>query len=622
MLRPELAPQLKALPAKPGVYQYYNADGDVIYVGKAVNLRNRVRSYFHKSGAGDPKTLRLVAAIDRLEWIVTGSELEALLLEMNLIKQHRPRYNVVLKDDKRYPYIKVTWSDPFPTVYATRKVAQDGARYFGPYTSAGAMHDTLHTLRKVFPYLDCNRAITGADPRACLYHDIGLCLAPCIGAVDKAGYRAMIERLCRFLEGDTASVVERLRVEMQAHAERLAFEEAARLRDRMASIEQIVERQRIIAPTLADQDVMAVAREDGSAVAQVFFVRNGKLIGRETFQLAGTDGEPDGAVLASFLKQFYDETALVPGEIVLPEQIVESEIIERWLSDKRGTRVRLTVPRRGRKRELVQVAVDNAAETLRALQAAHAVETRADTAAHALAELEAALGLPRSPRRIECYDISNLQGTHIVGSMVVFEDAAPVKADYRHFKMRDVPGQDDFASMAEMLTRRFQRLARFRAEGQADDRATGDAEPSAFEKTPDLVLVDGGKGQLNVAAKVLQAFGLDDIPLASLAKRFEEVFRPGRPEPVRLPADSQALYLVQRARDEAHRFAVSYNRKLRNTAGLRSSLDDIPGVGPKRRRALLVHFGSLDRIRAASIDDLAAVPGMTRRTAEQIKAYL
>lgn len=477
-------PQLKALPAKPGVYQYYNADGDVIYVGKAVNLRNRVRSYFHKSGAGDPKTLRLVAAIDRLEWIVTGSELEALLLEMNLIKQHRPRYNVVLKDDKRYPYIKVTWSDPFPTVYATRKVAQDGARYFGPYTSAGAMHDTLHTLRKVFPYLDCNRAITGADPRACLYHDIGLCLAPCIGAVDKAGYRAMIERLCRFLEGDTASVVERLRVEMQAHAERLAFEEAARLRDRMASIEQIVERQRIIAPTLADQDVMAVAREDGSAVAQVFFVRNGKLIGRETFQLAGTDGEPDGAVLASFLKQFYDETALVPGEIVLPEQIVESEIIERWLSDKRGTRVRLTVPRRGRKRELVQVAVDNAAETLRALQAAHAVETRADTAAHALAELEAALGLPRSPRRIECYDISNLQGTHIVGSMVVFEDAAPVKADYRHFKMRDVPGQDDFASMAEMLTRRFQRLARFRADGRADDRTTGDAEPSAFEKTP------------------------------------------------------------------------------------------------------------------------------------------
>ncbi|MCE7939898.1 MAG: excinuclease ABC subunit UvrC, partial [Chloroflexi bacterium CFX6] len=431
MLRPELAPQLKALPAKPGVYQYFNAEGDVIYVGKAVNLRNRVRSYFNKSGAADPKTLRLVAAIDSIEWIVTGSELEALLLEMNLIKQHRPRYNVLLKDDKRYPYIKVTWADPFPTVYATRRVVQDGARYFGPYTSAGAMHDTLHALRKVFPYLDCNRTITGADPRACLYHDIGLCLAPCIGAVDKAGYREMIEQLCRFLEGDTASVVDRLRTEMQQHAERLAFEEAARLRDRVATIEQIVERQRIIAPTLADQDVMAVAREDGSAVAQVFFVRNGKLIGRETFQLAGTDDETDAAVLASFVKQFYDETALVPGEVVLPEQIVESEIIERWLSDKRGTRVRLTVPQRGRKRELVQVAVDNAAETMRALQAAHAVETRAETAAHALDELERALDLPRTPRRIECYDISNLQGTHIVGSMVVFEGAAPAKADYR-----------------------------------------------------------------------------------------------------------------------------------------------------------------------------------------------
>lgn len=665
MLRPDLKPQLASLPTKPGVYQYFNAEGDVIYVGKAINLRNRVRSYFHKAAGHDPKTHRLVTQIATVEWIVTGSELEALLLEMNLIKRHRPRYNVVLKDDKRYPYIKVTWADAFPTVYATRRVVQDGSRYFGPYTSAGAMHETLHALRKVFPYLDCNRVITGGDPRACLYHDIGLCLGPCIGAVDKAGYREMIARLCRFLEGETEPVLVTLRAEMQAHAENLAFEQAARVRDRMTAIEQVVERQRIIAPTLADQDVIAVAREDGSAVAQVFFVRNGKLIGRETFQLAGADDETEGVVLAEFIKQLYDETALVPGEIVVPEQIVESEIIERWLSDKRGTRVRITVPRRGRKRELVDVAIDNAAETLRVLAAAHAAESRPDTAVQAMDELQAALGLPRQPRRIECYDISHLQGTQTVGSMVVFEDAAPARADYRHFRVQTAGGGDDYAAMGEVLTRRFQRLARYRAEGAGtveeeaaggvgdragaigetveaagdgvstvsdaaanggaarnDLPAKGGAAPSSFEKTPDLVLIDGGKGQLAVASRVLASLGLDDLPLASLAKRLEEVYRPGQREPMVLPRDSQALYLVQRARDEAHRFAITYNRKLRHSAGLRSSLDEIPGIGPKRRKMLLVHFGSLEHVRAASVDELAAVPGMTRRAAEQVKAYL
>jgi len=611
MLRPDLEPRLKTVPTKPGIYQYHGADGEVLYVGKALNLRHRVRSYFHASAGHHPKTLRLVAQISTIEWIVTGSELEALLLEMNLIKRHRPRYNVLLKDDKRYPYIKVTWSDPFPTVYATRRVVQDGARYFGPYTSAGAMHETLQTLRKSFPYLDCNRTITGKDPRACLYFDIGLCLGPCVGAVDREAYREMIARLCRFLEGDTGPLLGKLRAEMRAHAERLEFEQAARVRDRMAAIEQLVERQRIIAPTLADQDVVAVAREDGAAVAQVFFVRNGKLIGRETFRLGGADDETDAAVLGSFIKQFYDETAQVPGEIIVPEAIIESEIIERWLSDKRGTRVRITVPKRGRKRELVGVAIDNAADTLRALAAAHVAETQGEKAAAAVSELELALDLPRPPRRIECFDISNLQGTHTVGSMVVFEDAAPLKADYRHFRVRSVEGGDDYAAMTEVLTRRFQRLAERRADA-----------PGAFEKTPDLVLIDGGKGQLRVALAVLQSLGLDDLPLAALAKRNEELYRPGRAEPVRLPRDSQALFLVQRARDEAHRFAITYNRKLRHSAGLRSTLDDVPGIGPRRRKALLVHFGSVDAIRAASPDELAAVPGMTRRMAEQVKAYL
>lgn len=619
MQRPDLAPQLKALPAKPGVYQYFDAEGQVIYVGKAVNLRQRVRSYFQQSARHDPKTHRLVQALTRIEWIVTASELEALLLEMNLIKEHRPRYNVLLKDDKRYPYIKVTWQDAFPTVMATRRVVPDGARYFGPYTSAGAMHETLQTLRKVFPYLDCNRTITGKDPRACLYYDIGLCLGPCIGAVDREAYRAMIAGLCRFLEGQTGPVIAGLRAEMAAHASRMEYEQAARVRDRIAAIEQLVERQRVIAPTLADQDVLAVARDDGSAVAQVFFVRNGKLIGRESFRLSGADDESEGALLAAFIKQFYDGTAQVPGEIVVPEAVIESEIIERWLAEKRGTRVRITVPKRGRKRELAQVAIDNAAETLRALEAAHAAETRVDAATSALAELQQALDLPRPPRRIECFDISNLQGTHIVGSMVVFENAAPLKADYRHFRIRELPGQDDYGAMREMLGRRFRRLARTREGEQAGE---AEVDGGAFEKTPDLVLIDGGKGQLGVALEVLQALGLDDLPLAALAKRHEALYRPGRREPLMLPRDSQALYLVQRARDEAHRFAIGFNRKLRHDSGLRSGLDAVPGIGPKRRRALLLHFGSVAGLREAPVEAIAAVPGMTRRAAEQVKAYL
>ena len=625
MANADLTAQLASLPAKPGIYQYFDAEGEILYVGKAINLRSRVRSYFHASAALSHKTRRLVEKIASVEWIVTASELEALLLEMNLIKRHRPRYNVLLKDDKRYPYIKVTWNEPFPKVFSTRKVRQDGARYFGPYTSAGAMRETLHALRKVFPFLDCDRVIDGRDARACLYHDLGLCLAPCIGAVGREGYRAMIDALCRFLDGETGEVIGGLEARMAEHAARLEFELAGRVRDRIRAIEQVIARQRIIAPTLSDQDVIAVARDDGSALAQVFFVRNGKLVGRESFQLEGADADaPDEALLAAFVKQFYDETSKVPGEIVLPEHIVESEIIERWLGEKRGTRVRLTVPRRGHKRALVDVAVENAAETMRALRAAHALESGEGAAQQAFDQLVEALDLPRPPRRIECYDVSNLQGTHVVGAMVVFQDGVPARGDYRHFRIRTVEGQDDFASMAEMLSRRFGRLVRYREAGEADgaaDVAPG-AQTGAFERTPDLVIVDGGKGQLRFASEVMQALGLDDIPLVALAKRQELLYRPGHPDAVALPDASQALFLVQRVRDEAHRFAISYNRKLRSQSGLRSTLDAIPGIGPHRRRALLAHFGSIEHIKAASIDDLAAVAGMTRKAAEQVKAYL
>jgi len=632
MTRPDLKPLLDTLPNKPGVYQYFDADGELLYVGKAVNLRSRVRSYFQASAAHHGKTLRLVAKIAHIEWTITGSDLEALLLEMNLIKRHRPHYNILLKDDKRYPYLKVTLKDPFPTLQVTRRILDDGARYFGPYVSAQSMRETVANLRKVFPYLDCDREITGRDARACLYLDIGLCLGPCVGAVTRDAYGDMIARLCRFLDGHTDEIVDDLTERMKAHAAALEFEQAARLRDRIAAIEQLIERQRVIAPTLADQDVIAVAREDGAAIAQVFFVRNGKLMGSEHFPLEGAGDEPDAAVLAQFIQQFYDSGPRVPGEIVVPDHIVESEIIERWLGEKRGTKVKVHVPRRGHKRDLVDVAVENAHETLRALRVAHALESKSDVARRAIAELQDALGLPRPPRRIECFDVSNLQGTHTVGSMIVFDDAAPYRADYRHFRMKESGGGDDFAAMAEMLTRRFRRLAAARAAraeavaapaaAEADTVARADAARGAFEREPDLVLVDGGKGQLGVAAKVLQSLGLDDLPLASLAKRHEELFRPGHKGSVYLPRESQALFLVQRARDEAHRFAITYNRKLRQDSGLRSSLDEIPGIGPKRRRALLAHFGSLDRIRLATIDDIAAVPGMSRRAAEQVKSYL
>ena len=617
MQRPDLQPLLDSLPPKPGVYQFFDAEGEIIYVGKAGNLRSRVRSYFQESAQYDHRTQRIAARVEDIEWIVTRSDLEALLLEMNLIKRYRPKYNILLKDDKRYPYIKVTWRDRFPTVTSTRNVVQDGSRYFGPYASATAMRETLNTLRRVFPFLDCSRTITGNDERACLYYDIGMCLGPCIGAIDEEEYRAMIDRLCRFLQGDTGPVLEEMRAEMRSRAEKLEFEEAARLRDRIQSIEQVIERQRIIAPTLVDQDVVAIAREDDSAVAQVFFVRNGKLIGREFFQLEGTEDQPDDEVLSSFLKQFYDDTSLVPGEIVVPEHIAESEVIERWLAEKRGTRVRIAVPKRGRKRELVDVAVENACETLRALRVARATETDEEAARAAIDELAEALSLPRPPVRIETYDVSNLRGMHTVGSMVVFENAAPLKADYRHFRMKASGGGDDYAAMEEMLLRRLRRLVTFRDEGRQVGRM-----PGAFEKTPDLIIVDGGKGQLGVAVRVLQSLALDDIPAVALAKREDVLFRPGSPEPLHLARDSRALYLVQRARDEAHRFAIAYNRKLRRKKGLRSTLDEIPGIGTKRRRALLRRFGSLDAIREASIDDIAAVPGMTRRAAEQVKAYL
>ena len=610
--------KLKALPTKPGNYLYRDAAGKVIYVGKAVNLRNRVRSYFQAGADHDPKTQVLVQNIADLEWIERDTELEALIHEATLIKQYKPRFNVRLKDDKRYPYIKVSWNEAFPTATLTRRIEQDGARYYGPYTAAWAVYRTLDTLRKVFPYLTCSRVITGKDPRACLYYDIGLCLGPCIGAVNKAQYRAMIERMCRFLEGKSEDILVDLRRQMEDAAENLEFEKAAKFRDQITALQQIVERQKIGVSELVDQDVIALARDNGSAVVQVYFIRGGQLVGREYFLLEGAEGEVNPEVLSSFITQFYEEVPYVPPIILTQEQVVEATIIESWLKTRRGDKVSISVPENGQNGELVKMAAGQAAETLGVLKA----QWQADQGKQvtALSELQEALSLASPPNRIECYDISNIQGTNSVGAMVVFVQGVPRKSEYRKFRIQTVQGPNDFASLQEVLSRRFKHLKEPPAEERRDPRRKDEVDP--FSLTPDLVIIDGGKGQLNAALEVWQTLGLDHIPVVSLAKRQEEIFVPGRDESIILPRDSQSLYLVQRIRDEAHRFGLNYHRTLRSKTGLASTLEEIRGIGPRRRKALLQRFGSLDGIRAASLDELAAVPGMNADIARQVKESL
>lgn len=616
----ELSDQLKAklatLPENPGCYLMRNASSAIIYVGKAINIKNRVRSYFQAQTGHDAKTRRLVREITDLEWIIVGSELEALILEMNLIKRHRPKYNIRLKDDKRYPYIKVHWNEPFPKVTVTRRMAEDGARYFGPYTSAWAVYQTLDTLRRVFPYLTCDREITGKDTRACLYHDIKLCSGPCIGATDEAGYRQMISDLMSFLNGQSEDIVNRLQMGMKTASEELRFEKAAALRDRLTAIQAIIERQKIIFPAdYLDSDIVAMARTDGEACVQVFFVRGGKLIGREYFVLEGTEDAASAEVLGQFVKQFYTEAATIPQQVMLPEEIEEARIIAQWLRSSRGAeKVNFVVPSGGQNRELVQMAADNAAATLSALREQWQADSHKQEAA--LAALQQALGLQSPPNRIECYDISNTQGTAIIGSMVVFERGVPAKKLYRRFNIESVKGApDDFASMEEMLTRRFRRWQG----AKTVETEPGRKPDESFAMLPDLVIIDGGKGQLGRATQVLEQSNLaDKIPVVGLAKQREEIFRPGHPDALMLPRHSPALYLVQRIRDEAHRYGITAHRAKRSKLGLASRLDSVSGIGPARRRALLRKFGSIDAIRAASFDELRnIVPEDAARALQQ-----
>jgi len=612
---------LATLPTKPGCYQFFNAEGTIIYIGKAINLKNRVRSYFHADSSHDNKTRRLVRDIANIEWIVVGSELEALILEMNLIKKHRPKYNIRLKDDKRYPYIKIHWNEPFPKVTVTRQMEEDGSRYFGPYTSAWAVYQTLEVLRKIFPYLTCDREITGNDPRACLYYDIKLCTAPCIGAISQEGYRAMIADLMEFLSGHSEAIIQRLQGQMQKASEEMRFEKAAALRDQLKAMQTIIERQKIVfGADHADSDVIAMAREDGEACVQIFFIRGGKLIGREYFILEGTEDTTDNQVMAEFVKQFYTEAANIPEQVLLPQEIEERIIIAQWLRSKRGgEKVELMVPNEGQPKDLVQMAAENATETLQALRAQWQADAHRQE--QSLADLQQYMNLSAPPNRIECYDVSHTQGVATVGAMVVFEQGVPAKNLYRRFNIESTSiGQpDDFASMEEMLTRRFKRWK----SSQEKESEVGSKKDASFSFLPDLIIIDGGKGQLSRVVKVLEEFDLfDKVPVVGLAKQEEEIFFPHKSEPLLLPRHSQGLYLVQRIRDEAHRFGITAHRKKRTKLGLASQLDSIPGIGPTRRKALLKHFGSMDKIKEASIEDLLAVKGMNETAAKNVKASL
>ena len=614
-MTPDLAATLKRLPDGPGVYLMKDARGTVIYVGKAQSLRNRVRSYWQKQAIG-PEGQLIRSVIDKvadLEYTLTDSVSEALLLEINLVKRHRPRYNVRLKDDKSYPFIKMTLAEDFPRVERTRKLPADGSRYFGPYASASSVDEAMNLIRRLFPFRTCTLEIhegRKAIERPCLLYHIKRCQAPCVGYISKADYRADIAQIERFLEGRQEVVARELTAQMQAASEATEYERAATLRDKVKAIERTMESQKMAAHSTTEEDVLGLARQDTQAAVQLFAVRGGKMVGRDVFLLDAPRESDDAAVLSGFIQQYYERATSVPPDVLVPALPEDAPELEEFLTARRGAAAHLRVPRRGEKRELMELAARNATETLEREHARWLADQGKTLAA--LEELAEALGLPAIPIRIECYDISNFQGAQSVGSMVVFEEGRPRTGEYRRFRIKDVQGPNDFASHQEVLRRRFKR-ARTGEEG---------SEEELHWQLPDLVVIDGGKGQLSAAKEVLDDLGYHDLAVVGLAKEREEIFLPEREEPVLLPTTSPALYLMQRLRDEAHRFAITYHRSLRAKAATRSAFDDMPGVGPKRRAALLRVFGSARRVREAPLEQVAAVPGIGPALAAKIKAGL
>ncbi len=605
MPTPAVEEKLKTLPTRPGCYLYKGEQGEILYVGKAINLRNRVRSYFQKGANLTPKVRRLVSKITDLEVIVCDSELEALVLECSLIKKHRPPFNVRLRDDKQYPYLCITTSEPFPRLILTRRVRQDKNRYFGPYPNSRAVRTTMELINRIFPLISCGKPFDGSPVRKpCLYYHLGQCMAPCAGLADREAYMAAVKEVIDFLEGRQEHIVQRLKQQMEEAAENLEFERAARLRDQWQAVEETLQRQKVLTTERIDQDVIAVVEDNTGlkeACVQMFFIRGGKLIGQNHFLVEGTEEESLSDVVREFLKQYYQEAASIPEEILLPCDIDEIEIVRQWLRQKRGKKVEIQVPVRGERKRLVEMATENALHALEQIKAE--MRARLDNTVQALTELAEALGLEDIPQRIECYDISNTQGEHQVASMVVCEKGEMVPQEYRRFKIKRSDGKpNDYASMREVIMRRLKEAKQ--------------GNPK-FTRLPSLIIVDGGRGQVSAAEAAMEEVNLH-LPLAGLAKQFEHLYLPGEPDPVILPRNSQALYLVQRIRDEAHRFANIFGAKVRQRAQTHSILEEVPGIGPKRRRALQLHFGGLAKIRAATIEELAAVPGMTLKLATQL----
>lgn len=596
--------QLKQLPASPGVYLMRDAENTILYVGKAASLRHRVSSYFTAQYKLSPKLQQLVAQVHDVDFFVTNSEQEALILELNMIKQYRPRYNVRLKDDKSFPYLKISLNEEWPKLYMTRRLEKDGGRYFGPFASAWSVRETLKVLKGIFPFRSCSKLVNRADARACLEYHMGRYVGPCTGEVSRQEYANVIKQVILFLEGKQEKIVHELENRMNKAADSLQFEKAARLRDQIQAINTVIEGQKIAARVRGDQDVIAFAQEKDRACVQVFFIRNGKLIGRESFILEGTRSEEPQQIMTSFVKQFYASSTYIPPLILLQHPVEDAEIIESWLQSKRGGKVRIQVPRRGSKKQQVNIVSENAQQGL--LKLKHLTPSVIEAA---LEEIQKELRLPRTPLRIEGYDISNIHGTAAVGSMVVFDRGKPKPAHYRRFKIKTVSGANDYAMLQEVLKRRFKR---------SSDALSQDT----WTILPDLVLIDGGKGQLNAARSVMEELGLNQIPIASLAKENEELFIPQKEESIVLARSSPGLQLLQRLRDEAHRFAIGYFKKVHKRETFASVLDSIPGIGPKRKRALMKKFGSTRATQEASVEDLAAVSGMTRTLAQKLKENL
>ena len=605
----DIQEELKKLPGKPGVYLMHDEKDEIIYVGKAVSLKNRVRQYFQSSRNKGAKIEQMVTHIRRFEYIITDSELEALVLECNLIKEHRPKYNTMLMDDKAYPFIKVTVEEPYPRVILARRMAKDKSRYFGPYTSAGAVKDTIELIRRLYHVRSCNRKLPRdiGKERPCLNYHIHQCKAPCQGYISEEEYRKSIQEVLRFLGGNYEGILKDLEEKMNQASEELEFERAIEYRELLSSVQKIAQKQKITDTAGEDRDILAVALEGEDAVVQVFFIRGGRLIGRDHFYLKIGEGDGAGEILSSFVKQFYAGTPYIPAEIMLPEPVADAEVIEEWLSGKRGRKVHIRIPQKGMKEKLVELAEKNAALVLNTDR--ERLKREEGRTIGAVKELEKILGLA-GIRRMEAYDISNTSGFASVGSMVVYERGKPKRNDYRKFRIKGVQGPDDYASMEEVLTRRF----RHGLEEQKEGKDLG-----GFREFPDLILMDGGKGQVNVALEVLEKLGLS-IPVCGMVKDDNHRTRGLYYNNTELPIDrdSECFRLITRIQDEAHRFAITFHRQLRGKSQVHSVLDDIPGVGPARRKDLMRHFENIEAIRNADIEELKKLPSMNEKSARDV----